>query len=394
MGALRASGLRSLLVIVAVGIGSSSLIATLAMSAGTRHKLQMLTELTGRNLLMIKAGRASVDAASSLRSARLTRADSDALNQEIPEVQQTLPVLQRNEERIGFGGKSFTASVLGVTESYFSARNWQLDTGRLLDELDAERLAKVAVVGASVGKSLNSDMRLGGATLLIAGVPFEVVGQLREKGLGYGAQSEDTNVYVPLSVAARRLFDSDDLSHVLVQVRDGRDIARVEQSAASILRSMHDLSTGSPDDFQILRLVRQTELATATQVLVQRITQIVALILLVLGGIGVFAVTYFSAMQRRPEIGLRRALGARKRDIATMFTAEACVLSVLGGCFGCVLGSAAIYVLGRLTQWEVAVNLRVMVLPLVISLLIGIAFGVVPALRAARLQPVEALRAA
>lgn len=393
-GALRRSGLRSLLVILAVGIGSTSLMTMLAMSAGTRQRLTELTELSGRNLIMIKSGRSTIDAESSLLAARMTLADSAALAEEIPEAQLVLPVLQRNEQTVTLRGENVSTSVLGVTERYFDARNWQRNSGRLLDELDDISLNRVAVVGAAVAKRLNAGDDLTGATLLIAGVPFEVVGQLREKGIGSGARTEDANIYVPLRVSLRRLFNLEDVSHLLVQVRDRRDMAAVEQAAAAVLRATHRLPAGRADDFEILRLVRQNEISSATQALVQRITQIVAVILLALGGIGVFAVTYFNAAQRTPEVGLRRALGARKRHIATMFTAEACVLSALGGCFGCVLGCVAIYVLARLTHWEVNVNLPVMALPLLISLLIGIVFGVVPALRAARLPPVEALRAA
>ncbi len=394
IGALRAATVRSLLVMIAVGIGSASLMMTLAMSAGAERRVQTLAALLGRGLLTVRAGQAAVDTVTSRLRSRLTLADAAELGDEIPGVRLSLPVFQRDDVSVRSTGESYFATVLGVTRPYFDARNWQLDSGRLIDEIDDSARGRVAVVGATVGRSLNLGDDLVGSTLLIAGVPFQVVGQLREKGLGFGDRSEDSNIYVPLQASLRRLFGADDPSLVLVQVREGESLTAVEQDIAEVLRNAHRLRPHDADDFEVLNYGRQEQVTSETGVLVQRISRIVAAILLVLGGVGVFAVTYLNVMQRNSEIGLRRALGARKADIATLFTAEACLLSILGGCLGCLLGTLVVRGLARWTQWAVSIELKVVAAPLVIAAVIGIVFGVLPALRAARLPPVEALRAA
>jgi putative ABC transport system permease protein len=391
--ALRVSGLRSLLAIVAVGMGSASLMTMMASSVGTQRRLQALTEVVGRNMFMVQAGRSAIGLSGPPVEARLTVADAEAVDAEVPEVDRVLPVLQRNGVVVRAGTKSFPSTVLGVTEAYFDARNWQLHRGRLLDDLDDTRLERVTVVGAGVSQTLRAGDSLIGETLVIAGVPFEVVGELRRKGLGLEGRSEDTNVFVPLNTSIRRLFDAESLSHLLVQTRNWEDMAGAERAVATLLRGSPRLMANGEENFEILQLVTQNEAARVSNALIQRVAQFLAVTLLILGGVGIFAVTYFNVMQRRGEIGLRRALGARKRDIALLIATEACLLSALGGCAGVVLGGLAIFVLSRWTDWAVSVAPAIVATPLLVAIAIGFVFGVLPALRASRLAPVEALRA-
>jgi ABC-type antimicrobial peptide transport system permease subunit len=244
-----------------------------------------------------------------------------------------------------------------------------------------------------VSQTLRAGDSLIGETLVIAGVPFEVVGELRRKGLGLEGRSEDTNVFVPLNTSIRRLFDAESLSHLLVQTRNWEDMAGAERAVATLLRGSPRLMANGEENFEILQLVTQNEAARVSNALIQRVAQFLAVTLLILGGVGIFAVTYFNVMQRRGEIGLRRALGARKRDIALLIATEACLLSALGGCAGVVLGGLAIFVLSRWTDWAVSVAPAIVATPLLVAIAIGFVFGVLPALRASRLAPVEALRA-
>jgi putative ABC transport system permease protein len=391
--ALRTSGTRSLLAAIAVAMGSASLMTMLASSTGAQQHLRELTATVGKNLFMVKSGRSSLSTAGALRGARLTLADAAAIGGEIPEIRQVLPVLQKNGVLVRWGPGSFPATVLGITAPYFEARNWRLARGRLFDALDDSGQQKVAVVGAGVASSLGGEGSLVGATLLIAGVPFEVVGQLQEKGLGSDVKSEDMNIYVPLQSSMRRLFNAEDVTQLLVQVHDRNGLDTAPDAIAAVLRREHKLPESSEDDFEMLSLVQQNQASDASNALLRKISQFLAATLLVLGGVGIFTITYFNVMHRHPEIGLRRAIGATKRHIATMFATEACLLSAFGGILGCLVGAGVIFVLAQWTQWAVSVDLNVVIAPLVISLLIGVTFGVVPALRASRLSPVEALRA-
>jgi putative ABC transport system permease protein len=390
---LRVSGLRSLLAIVAVAMGSAAMMTIMASSAGTQGRLQALTEVVGKNMFMVQAGRSTIARSGAVTEAKLTLADAEAIGNEVAEVERVLPVLQRNSVVVKYTIRSVPTTVLGVTEEYFQARKWKLGEGRLIDDIDNERMERVAVVGANVGRSVRASGSLVGETLIVAGVPFLVIGELREKGLGPDGKSEDTNIFVPLKTSVRRLYNVEGLSHLLVQTREWHEMAAAEHSTAEILRRSRAMMANGEDNFEILELVKQNEVARVSNALIGRIGQFLATTLLVLGGVGIFAVTYFNVTQRKSEIGLRRALGARKRDIATMIATEACLLSTIGGCMGVALGGLAIFVLGRWTDWPVSVQPAVVANPLLIAVAIGFAFGVLPALRASQLAPVEALRA-
>ncbi|QDS16136.1 MULTISPECIES: ABC transporter permease [Xanthomonas] len=391
--ALRVSGLRSLLAIFAIAMGSAAVMMIMASSAGTQRRLQALTEVVGKNMFMVQTGRSSIARSGAVADAKLTLADADAIGYEVAGVQRVLPVLQRNSVVVKNTRKSFPTTVLGVTEQYFQARKWKLGEGRLIDDLDDRRMERVAVVGAGVARSVRAGGSLVGDMLIVAGVPFMVIGELREKGLGPDGKSEDTNVFVPLQTSLRRLYNVESLSHLLVQTRDWQQMPAVEAATAQILRRSRGMRANGEDNFEILGLVRQNEATRVSNALIGRIGQFLAATLLILGGVGIFTVTYFNVTQRKSEIGLRRALGAKKRDIAAMIATEACLLSVIGGCMGVALGALAVFVLGRWTEWPVSVQPAVVINPLLIAIAIGFVFGVLPALRASQLAPVEALRA-
>ena len=391
--ALRVSGLRSLLAIVAVAMGSAALMTIMASSAGTQRRLQALTEVVGKNMFMVQTGRSSIARSGAVAEAKLTLADADAIGNEVAGVQRVLPVFQRNGVVVKATQKSFPTTVLGVTEQYFQARKWKLGEGRMIDDIDDLRMERVAVVGAGVARSVRAGGSLVGDMLIVAGVPFRVVGELREKGLGPDGKSEDTNVFVPLQTSLRRLYNVESLSHLLVQTCDWQQMPAAEAETAQILRRSRGMMANGDDNFEILGLVKQNEATRVSNALIGRIGQFLAATLLVLGGVGIFTVTYFNVTQRKSEIGLRRALGAKKRDIAALIATEACLLSVIGGCAGVALGGLAVFALGRWTQWPVSVQPAVVINPLLIAISIGFAFGVLPALRASQLAPVEALRA-
>lgn len=390
---LRVSGLRSMLAIIAVAMGSAAMMTIMASSAGTQRRLQALTEVVGKNMFMVQAGRSTIARSGVIAEATLTLADAEAIGNEVGEVERVLPVLQRNSVVVKYTMKSFPTTVLGVTEHYFQARKWKLGKGRLIDDIDNERMERIAVVGSNVGRSVRASGSLVGEMLIVAGVPFLVVGELREKGLGSDGKSEDTNVFVPLNTSVRRLYNVEGLSHLLIQTREWRGMAAAEHSTAEILRRSHRLMANGEDNFEILGLVKQNEAARMSNTLIGMIGRFLAATLLVLGGVGIFAVTYFNVTQRKSEIGLRRALGAKKRDIATLIATEACLLSAIGGCTGVALGGLAVFALGRWTDWPVSVQPAVVANPLLVAVAIGFVFGVLPALRASRLAPVEALRA-
>jgi putative ABC transport system permease protein len=250
----------------------------------------------------------------------------------------------------------------------------------------------VAVVGAFVARRLNGGYSMVGETIWIGRVPFEIVGQLAAKGLSGEGSNEDDQILIPLETAMRRLFNSDSLSRLLVQFASERQLGLARTSAREVLRASHELDEEARDDFRILSLVRQNEIRRRSSEFLQGLAATFAAVTLAVGAAGVLAVTFLNVKERIPEIGLRMAIGARPRDITRLFVAEACLLSAMGGLAGLLLGSLGIVLLARFLSWTMAVDLRGVAFPFAVSVMLGVTCSLIPAIRAASVMPVEALR--
>ncbi|MBW8877591.1 MAG: ABC transporter permease [Acidobacteria bacterium] len=390
---LRKSGFRSLLALGAVGLGIASMMVMLALSTGARLELEAITDRIGRNLFMIAASQVLSQPGRGggwYASTRLDLADVKLMNEQIHGIRTIVPILEGNLQT-KFNREDLVTSVRGVTPNFPEVRNFELEDGRFLDEQDSLARSRVAVVGSFVAKRLNDGFSMVGETLWIVGFPFQVVGQLKEKGNTDG-QNEDDQVLVPLETARRRLFNVDYLSRLLVQVEDQGQMSEVQREAREVLRSRHALDRDVKDDFDILSLLRANQIRNMNSAFLEGLSQLFAAVTLAIGGAGVLAVTYLNVKDRTSEIGLRMAIGARRRDIASLFVAEACLLSVLGGLSGVLVGGVGIVVLKRATGWQMAVDLRGVAIPLLVSALLGVGFGVFPAIKASKVTPVDALR--
>jgi ABC-type antimicrobial peptide transport system permease subunit len=391
--ALRKSGFRSLLALAAVGLGIASVMIMLSLRTGAERELQTVTDKMGKNLFMVKAGQIRAQPGRGTgwsMSTRLDREDVAVLREQIPAIRTIVPLLEGGRQA-KYQRRNLTTTVRGVTPEFLEARNFQVEEGRFLDEKDGLARSRVAVVGSFVAKRLNNGYSLVGETIWVSDAPFLVVGQLREKGIT-SEQNEDDQILIPLETAERRLFNVDYLSVLLVQVEDQDQITPVQEDVREILRETHGLGDGVKDDFEILSLVRARVIGKVNAAFLSGLSQIFASVTLALGGAGVLAVSYLNVKDRTSEIGLRMAIGARRRDITTLFLAEACLLSVLGGLAGLLIGLVGIVGLKQATDWQMAIDLRGVMFPLLISILIGLASGVAPAVKASRLMPVSALR--
>jgi len=391
--ALRKSGLRSLLAIGSVGLGIASMMIMLALSSGAERELQAITDKIGRNLFVIKAGDVPPPPGTGsgwLTSRRLKESDAALLRQQVRGIREIVPILEGSvsarRER-----EELTTTVRGVTPAFASLRNFQLQEGRLFDDQDGAARNRLAVVGAFVAAKLNDKFSMVGETIWVNNIPFEVIGQLREKGFTDG-QNEDDQILIPLETAERRVFNTDALSSFLVQTDRREDLDRAESESREVLRAAHSLPDGARDDFNVLTLIRADSVRQMNSAFLQGLSQLFAVIMLIIGGAGVLAVTYLNVKDRTSEIGLRMAIGARQKDIAGLFIAESCVLSGLGGVFGIVAGLAAVAVLAKATQWQMAVDWRGIVVPFVAAVILGLLFGVAPAVKASRVMPCDALR--
>lgn len=390
---LRASRGRSLFAIAAVAMAIAAMMILFALGAGARLEMERLAERMGRNLFTVAAGRVAAPpgrGGSSTVSTQLDPTDVAAIAQRVPGVATVVPILEGSRQT-RHARRDHVTAIRGAPPEFVTVRNFRLADGRLLDDRDDAERKRVAIVGPFVAERLNEGESLVGETIVIAGIPFEVVGQLEAKGVTDG-QNEDDQIVIPLETARRRLFNVDWYSRLLVQTTRAEELEPAGQATRTLLRETHELDEGTRDDFEIRSLIRVTEMNRVTSDALLGLARIFAFVTLVVGGAGVLTVTWLNARDRAGEVGLRMAVGARRRDIVALFVAEACVLSAAGGVAGVVAGWVTVVVLRALLEWQMAIDLRTIAIPLAVSLLVGIASGVLPAWRAAGVQPVEALR--
>ncbi|MGH9442376.1 MAG: ABC transporter permease [Thermoanaerobaculia bacterium] len=392
--ALRVGGSRTLLAISTVGLGIAAMMIMLAVSSGARRELETIADKFGKNLFVIAAARVLSPPGREqgwFLSPRLKETDAALLLRQIRSIRTIVPV-REGSLSAKYHREDLVTSVRGVTPAFLEIRDFQVVEGRPLEAEDGCRRSRVAVVGRLVVQKLNAGFSMVGKTMWIAGIPFEVVGELKEKGINNDGQNEDDQILIPLETALRRVFNADDLSRLLVQVDSAEEMAAVQAQSREILRMTHALDRDAADDFDVLKTIRANEIRTRNRAFLEGMSRLFAAITVSIGGVGVLSVTFLNVKERTPEIGLRIAVGARARDIVGLFVAEACCLSGLGGAAGLAVGASAVVLLKRIVGWQMALDVRGAAVSLLVSLGLGLLFGVAPAFKASRVTPVDALR--
>jgi putative ABC transport system permease protein len=393
LAALRKNGWRAALAMLCVSLGIGSVMVTLALSTGAERELAAVSDKVGKNIFVVNAGTLQARSGQGwFASTRLVPADIELLAGGSDAVRAVVPV-REGSLRVKFNRSNVITTVRGVSEDYVGVRNFMLAAGRMFDGADRASRNRVAVVGPFLAQRLNEGRTLVGETIWVAETPFKVIGQLREKGVSGDGTNEDDQILVPLETAMRRIFRTEYLSSLLVQTYRQQDMDAVQRRARAQLRISHGLDADAKDDFEILSLLKANAVRAMSSQFLQGMSRLFAVITLSIGGAGVFAVTFMNVKDRTSEIGLRMAIGARRRDIAALFMAEACLLSLLGGVLGLVVGTLAVLVLERVTDWTLAIGPVDVLLPFGLSMAMGMLFGVLPAMKASRLKPVEALKA-
>ncbi|KAB8145058.1 FtsX-like permease family protein [Chloroflexia bacterium SDU3-3] len=396
VSSLRANKLRTLLTMLGIIIGVASVVALLSIGRGATSSITSQISSIGSNLLTISPGMSFGSGGVRSSSNNLTMADAEVLAS-LPGVAASAPVYQGNSQIIA-GSNNTQSTVLGVTDSFFTVRNAKIDYGTLITQDQSDSMESVAVLGSGVAEDLFSTANPIGSSIRINNQIFRVIGVLKSAG-GTG-NSIDDQVMVPLKIAQLKLFGARSsstssllLSTVYIQVSSADLVDGVQDLAEKTLRVRHKLSSdGTEDDFRVFNQADVLEsLSQVTTILTVFLGSIAGISLLV-GGIGVMNIMLVSVSERTKEIGLRKAVGARRSDIMQQFLVEALLVSVLGGIVGVLLGVGVAYIVKLTGVTTPVVTADSIFLSLGFSMAVGLFFGIYPARRAARLRPIEALR--
>jgi putative ABC transport system permease protein len=395
---LNANKLRSGLTILGIVIGVAAVIAMLAIGRGAQNSITGAISGIGTNLLFVFSGNSQ----AKPRVVRpLTMQDAEAMADpfQAPHVADVAPFIQGNGIEVAAGGNVATTTLGGITPSYFSVRNFYVAEGEQITQENLLGRASVVLLGVDVADKLfGRHEGLVGETVRIQGQPFRVIGVMEKKG-GSSFGSEDDVVFIPMTTARTRIVRRSNVNRVdliMAQATSAEDVPLATEEISNLLRARHRTAIGA-DDFTLFS--QQDFLQTVQTVLGVFTTFLggIAAISLLVGGIGIMNIMLVSVSERTREIGLRKALGARKRDILTQFLTESSLLSLIGGLIGIFLGWLIAFVVGQVAAatgnaFTPAVGLDGILLATITSTCIGLFFGIYPANRAANLQPVEALR--
>lgn len=393
---LAANKLRSALTMLGIVIGNASVIATIGIGEGAQKLAQAQFKALGPNVLFIVPGSRKARNSTVDLPRTLVLADAEAISQQVPTIASVAPEINRRLQ-VSFRNQNTMGQVIGTTPNYPYVRSFAVDRGRFFNEIDLQRNNRVVAIGTDIASRLFGSQDPIGQSLRIKNVTFEIIGVMEQKGSSLGS-NQDEAVFMPLTTMANQMVGRTspyglELSWINAIAKDTDSIRAAKFQITNLLRLRHKITT-QEDDFgvesakQILDIV-----GTVTSGLTVMLGAIAAISLMV-GGIGVMNIMLVSVTERTQEIGLRKALGASRRDILVQFLIEAVIITVAGGTIGVAIGVGGLVLVGTFSPLSPGISASVVGFSLAVSGAIGLFFGVFPAQRAASLDPIVALRSA
>ncbi len=390
LNSIRGNLFRAILTMLGVIIGVAAVITMLALGTGAQRAVDRQLQALGANVITVTTGMRFAQGIARDQQV-LTTDDAAAIGVQARHVAAVSPE-QTSRQQVKYGNKNLSLSVIGTTPQHASVNNYTLDSGRILTAADDAARRRVAVLGAEVAEQLQMEpAALIGQTLQIKAMPFEVVGVYEKKGaVGFG--NPDDDVFIPLGTSQYRVTGDDKLQQIAVQVAPGSELAQAMVEIERVVRREHGLAPGKDNDFSIIDRKQFLAAQQQTTEILSFLLAGIAGVSLLVGGIGIMNIMLVTVTERTREIGIRKALGATRTNILSQFLVESMVLCLLGGLLGILCGVGAARALSQLAGWQTYVSPQAVGLAFGFSAAVGLLFGLWPAQRAARLDPIEALR--
>ncbi|MDU2076391.1 MAG: ABC transporter permease [Veillonella sp.] len=388
---LIANKLRSLLTMLGIIIGVAAVIALVSIGNGVKQDIENSISSLGSNLLVVLPGAPRTPGARSSQGSMksLKISDYEAIAK-LEGVKAASPMTNGSYVVI-YQNKNWTTSVAGVNANFQDVNNWTMTSGRFFSDKNVQNRERVAVVGQTVVKNLFTDEDPVGKEIRVKNIPFRVIGVLKSKGNGTMGNDQDDTVLIPYTTSMERVEGIDYLRRVYVVAKDDEGIDRLQADIENLLRVRHNIKDTNLDDFNIQNMKSIMETVAQTTGTFTLFLGAVAAISLVVGGIGIMNIMLVSVTERTREIGVRKALGATYSVIVTQFLIEAVVISLIGGFIGIAFGIGASKVIGMVSGMSTIVSVPTIIMSFAFSMAIGLIFGIYPARKAAKLNPIDAL---
>lgn len=388
---LIANKLRSLLTMLGIIIGVAAVIALVSIGNGVKQDIEDSISSLGSNLLVVLPGAPRTPGARSSQGSMKSLKISDYEAIAKLEGVKTASPMTNGSYVVIYQNKNWTTSVAGVNANFQDVNNWTMTSGRFFSDKNVQNRERVAVVGQTVVKNLFADEDPVGKEIRVKNIPFRVIGVLKSKGNGTMGNDQDDTVLIPYTTSMERVEGIDYLRRVYVVAKDDEGIDRLQADIENLLRVRHNIKDTNLDDFNIQNMKSIMETVAQTTGTFTLFLGAVAAISLVVGGIGIMNIMLVSVTERTREIGVRKALGATYSVIVTQFLIEAVVISLMGGFIGIAFGIGASKVIGMVSGMSTIVSVPTIIMSFAFSMAIGLIFGIYPARKAAKLNPIDAL---
>ena len=384
--------LRSFLTILGIVIGVASVIAMVMIGDGTTANVKESISKLGTNMLTLRVGQERRGPPKEDNSAKpFTEGDISAIKNE---VQNIKAVSSENNTRINivYGNKSNSASVIGTNNDYFIIKDWEVTDGRIFDESELNSGKSSCIIGTTMVKQLFGEENPIGTNIRLKNLSCNVIGVLKSKGASAFGSDQDEIIIIPLKMFQQKIKGDKDISSILISITDGKYIENAKTEITSLMQERRSLRVEEPDNFHIRDMEEMLSAMTSTTKMLTYLLGSIAGISLLVGGIGIMNIMLVSVTERTREIGTRLAIGAMENEVLLQFLVEAIVLSTLGGIIGIILGLSIGFVAVDVMELAFILNNQIIMISFFFSTLIGVVFGYFPARKAARLNPIDALR--